>query len=223
MAFIQISNSIFRGEESMDSKGFFVYSFIQIIARGEKGYFNFRMNDFIGTVNNGINDIESPRLSDKRSLSKVLDSLVEDGYIEVRNNIKFSDIKVNDMVFIKIKHIATNEIGYEQLDVELFLDMAKSLGYIGYSIYTYLCFRFNSNDGYAYPSKTEMSEYMNSSRNTVSEYCKIMVDLGLLSIKSNSKDNKVKAHLGDFDGMKSDEYTVFSRIKGKKYNVCSST
>lgn len=224
MAFIMVSNGVFTGKYGMSTKELFVYSFLQIVARGEKDFFGFSMSHFIKNVENKEHCL-IPKGSDKRTLAQTLDSLMERGFLENKTGESFATFKPNDLIFIKIKHFANAEDGFSQIDINLYLDYASRIGYLGWAIYLLLCRYYNSEKGCAYPSKNKLAEKLNSNRATISKYCDLLEELKLISIKRNSEYNfevakKEQLKNGDkLIGGLSDEYIVFSRIEGDKYYV----
>lgn len=175
---------------------------------------------------NNKNEIIPNKYREYRTLSKHLDSLIQNNLIEINidgtNIIKTSTIKSNDMFYIKVNEIGVNS--FLAMPDEITIKHQLQLGTTGWSIFCLLSNLHNNNyggiqsTGFANPKQKYISDILNTNRSTVQKYLKLLEEQKLIKIVKQLPE-EYELENGEIQYKQlSDHYIVIWRTL-EKYNT----
>lgn len=237
MAFIKINNSYLDKNYGLTAKQLYVISYLKYVIQGRDN-FHFRMNDFILFVSSSNMKVKYSnkkeesnilRLKDKRSLSTVLDELVDLKLLEVFGDISFKQSRVTDLINIKLKDREFEDLHFEGISDLFMQDWFANLGYNGFMVYCFIKKNYMIERGCCDYSLIDIQKYTGIDCKTTHTYVKLLESLNLLSVKTFQDYNKqvtvINKYKKENEGfyLKSNEYKVPAKYNSKdKYYISYS-
>lgn len=155
------------------------------------------------------------RIKDKRTLIKYLDYLNNNiKLIEYDGIVSSRDVRINDIIYIKVHKFDTSDGKFEMINNDIFSDYIHKIGHIGWGLYCVLSRLHNYNFGsetsigFACPTQEYLSSVLHIRPNTLSAYSKLLERCKLIDIEVS----KPKFSHYDVNGNEIFEYTPNSYI-----------